>query len=60
MNGPTPTTAAAPTFDPCAMLDDIEARLVRLADLLKQDTTTDTHTGHQADHHTDTEALSHE
>ena len=42
MNGPTPTTAAAPTFDPCAMLDGIEARLVRLADLITgqdQDTT---------------------
>ena len=34
MNGPTPTTAAAPTFDPCAMLDGIEARLVHLADLI--------------------------
>ena len=56
MNGPTPTTAAAPTLDPCAMLDGIEARLAHLADLITkqdQDTTeeaTDTDTGHQADH----------
>ena len=57
MNGPTPTTAAAPTFDPCAMLDGIEARLAHLADLITgQDITT---TGHQANHH-DTEDLPHE
>ena len=61
MNGPTPTTAAAPTFDPCAMLDGIEARLAHLADLItRQDiTATDTTTGHQANHH-DTEDLPHE
>ena len=62
MNGPTPTTAATPTLDPCAMLDGIEARLVHLADLITgqgQDIT-DTDTGHQADHHTDTEDLPHE
>ena len=34
MNGTTPTTAAAPTLDPCAMLDGIEARLAHLADLI--------------------------
>ena len=42
MNGPTPTTAATPTLDPCAMLDGIEARLAHLADLITgqdQDTT---------------------
>ena len=52
MNGQTPTTATTPTLDPCAMLDGIEARLVHLADLItKQDqATTDTDTGHQADH----------
>ena len=61
MNGTTPTTAAAPTFDPCAMLDGIEARLVHLADLITgQDIPTDLDTGHQADHHTDTEDLPHE
>ena len=63
MNGTTPTTAAAPTFDPCAMLDGIEARLAHLADLITnqgQDTTTDPDTGHQADHRTDTEDLPHE
>ena len=61
MNGPTPTTAAAPTFDPCAMLDGIEARLAHLAHLITgQDTTaTDTTTGHQANHH-DTEDPPHE
>jgi hypothetical protein len=44
------------------MLDGIEARLVHLADLITgqgQDIT-DTDTGHQADHHTDTEDLPHE
>ena len=56
MNGPTPTTAATPTFDPCTLLDGIEARLAHLADLItKQDQdTTGTDTGHQANH-TDTE-----
>ena len=42
MNGPTPTTAAAPTLDPCAMLATLEARLAHLADLITgqdQDTT---------------------
>lgn len=34
MNGPTPTTAATPTLDPCTLLDGIEARLVHLADLI--------------------------
>ena len=38
MNGETPTTAATPTFDPCTLLDGIEARLAHLADLItKQD-----------------------
>ena len=61
MNGTTPTTAAAPTFDPCTMLDGIEARLAHLADLITgRDIPTDPYTGHQADHHTDTEDLPHE
>ena len=60
MNGPTPTTAAAPTFDPCAMLDGIEARLAHLADLITGQDQDPTDTGHQADHHTDTEDLPHE
>ena len=48
MNGPTPTAPTAPAFDPCTLLDGIEARLVRLADLITgQDIPTDPDTGHQ-------------
>ena len=61
MNGTTPTTAAPPTFDPCTLLDGIEARLAHLADLITgQDIPTDPDTSHQADHHTDTEDPPHE
>lgn len=50
MNGETPTTAATPTFDPCTLLDGIEARLAHLGDLITRQAATDTDTGHQADH----------
>ena len=48
----------------CERLDIIEAMLDTLAERLDQgnttDEATDTDTGHQADHHTDTEDLPHE
>lgn len=46
-------------LDACELLATIEAMLAHLADLITNQgqATTDTDTGHQADHHTDTESL---
>ena len=44
MNGTTPTTAATPTLDPCAMLATLEARLAHLGDLITRQAATDTTT----------------